>query len=96
MYLVVAFAVTILVIVLAWRGIGAARNEQDTPTRRRNARNVRSVRRGSSPPMMTRNSSPRSTVDCAARTRATSRIRFTVGRGSHCPTGEHPSQFNPA
>jgi hypothetical protein len=32
MYLVVAFAVTILVIVLAWRGIGAARNEQDTPT----------------------------------------------------------------
>jgi hypothetical protein len=30
MYLIVAFAVTILVIVLAWRGIGAARNDQET------------------------------------------------------------------
>jgi hypothetical protein len=34
MYLVVAFAVTVLVIVLAWRGIGAARNDEDTPTQR--------------------------------------------------------------
>ena len=31
MYLVVAFAVTILVIVLAWRGIGAARSDQEFP-----------------------------------------------------------------
>jgi hypothetical protein len=32
-YLVVAFAVTVLVIVLAWRGVGASsRQDQDRPT----------------------------------------------------------------
>jgi hypothetical protein len=30
-YLVVAFAVTVLVIVLAWRGVGATRHDQDSP-----------------------------------------------------------------
>jgi hypothetical protein len=29
MYLIVAFAVTILVIVLAWRGVGATRDSDD-------------------------------------------------------------------
>jgi hypothetical protein len=34
MYVIVALAVTILVIVLAWRGIGATRNTEDGPLQR--------------------------------------------------------------
>ncbi|HET8590651.1 MAG TPA: hypothetical protein VFM01_13535 [Nakamurella sp.] len=44
MYLIVAFAVTILVIVLAWRGIGTARGDGQgvapTPRPRHNPRVV--------------------------------------------------------
>jgi hypothetical protein len=42
MYLIVAFAVTILVIVLAWRGVGAARDRDEAfPPRPRPVRPAR-------------------------------------------------------
>ena len=44
MYLIVAFAVTILVIVLAWRGIGATRDTDGTLTPPRQQRPARPPR----------------------------------------------------
>lgn len=34
MYLIIAFAVTVLVIMLAWRGVGMNRGNDDTPPQR--------------------------------------------------------------